>query len=280
MTQHTGNHAKKSGLALVSLTALGVVYGDVGTSPLYAFRECFQFIQATPANVLGILSLIVWTLFFVISIKYAIFIMRADKDGEGGILVLLNLLDKKNYKPAFYTVLFGIGIAGACLLYGDGMLTPAVTVLSAAEGLSVVSTTFTHAVIPITLGVLLLLFISQKQGTFRIGIAFGPIMLLWFLVIATLGIINLIKAPMVLEALNPYYGYAFFRAHGYAGYLVLGAVFLVVTGGEALYADMGHFGKTPIRLAWFVVVLPSLLLNYFGQGALVLINPTALTNPF
>lgn len=269
---------------VLALIALGIVFGDIGTSPLYAFRECFSLrygIDPVHENVLGILSLIFWSLMIVISLKYAIYVMRADNQGEGGILALLALLlpffpkDKK-----FSRVVFGLGIFGAALFYGDAMLTPAISVLSAVEGLRIASPVFHDYVVPITLGILFCFFLYQSRGTGRVGALFGPIMLLWFLTIAVLGATWIVKVPAVLESINPLYAIEFFLNNEYQSFFVLGAVFLVVTGGEALYADMGHFGKFPIRLAWFGLVLPSLLLNYFGQGALVLVRPEAVENSF
>jgi len=273
-------------LAVLSLTALGVVYGDIGTSPLYALRECFKKeygILPTPPNILGVLSLILWSLILVVSVKYIVFILRADNRGEGGILALLALLlqqkrradDKKRR-----LVLVGLGLFGAALLYGDGVITPAVSVLSAVEGIDVGTPALTHIVVPITLVILFGLFMAQRFGTARVGTAFGPIMLVWFVTIATLGVRSILTAPSVLAAANPWHGVLFFREHGIAGFLTLGAVVLCVTGGEALYADMGHFGKRPIRIAWFVAVLPALVINYFGQGAILLNQPSAASNPF
>jgi KUP system potassium uptake protein len=272
-------------LLWTSLLALGVVYGDIGTSPLYAFRASFLGsappLAATPGNVLGVLSLIFWALIVVISIKYLLLVMRADNRGEGGIVALVSLLNPRRAKPAtWHYALVSLGLFGGALLYGDGTITPAISVLSAIEGLEVATPTFDPFVIPITIGILVGLFLFQRHGTATIGAVFGPIMLTWFIVLAVLGIGGIVREPGVLFALHPLHGYEFFRAHGLAAFPVLGAVFLVVTGGEALYADMGHFGRAPIRLAWFSVVLPSLTLNYFGQGALVLSNPADITQPF
>ena len=273
-------------LAVLSLTALGVVYGDIGTSPLYALRECFKQeygITPTPANILGVLSLILWSLILVVSVKYIVFILRADNRGEGGILALLALLlqqkrraDDKSRRLA----LVALGLFGAALLYGDGVITPAISVLGAVEGLEVGAPALAHIVVPITLVILFALFMVQRYGTARVGTAFGPIMLVWFVTISAFGIRSIIAAPAVLASANPWHGLVFFSEHGIAGFLTLGAVVLCVTGGEALYADMGHFGKRPIRIAWFVAVLPALLLNYFGQGALLLREPAAASNPF
>lgn len=273
-------------LGFLSLTALGVVYGDIGTSPLYALRECFRReygILPTPGNILGVLSLILWSLILVVSIKYIVFILRADNRGEGGILALLALLLQQKRRvddTPRRTALVMLGLFGAALLYGDGVITPAVSVLSAVEGLQVSAPALGHVVVPITMLILFGLFMVQRYGTARVGTAFGPTMLLFFLTISVLGVRSVVQNPGVLAGINPWYGFVFFRDHGMAGFLTLGAVVLCVTGGEALYADMGHFGKRPIRLAWFSVVLPALVLNYFGQGALLLRTPAAASNPF
>ena len=267
-------------LLILALSALGVVYGDIGTSPLYAFRECFHgsAIKPTDANVLGILSLIFWALILVISVKYLLIILRADNGGEGGILALMELvLPEEGRKRA---VILVMGLFGAALLYGDGAITPAISVLSAIEGLNVATHFFEPYVVMITIAILLLLFLFQHRGTGRVGLIFGPVMLLWFLVLAALGIASIIKNPAVLAAVNPLHAIDFFFREGFRSFMVLGAVFLVVTGGEALYADIGHFGRAPIRLVWFSVVLPCLLLNYFGQGALLMADPSVISNPF
>ncbi|MGL4650544.1 MAG: KUP/HAK/KT family potassium transporter, partial [Caldilineaceae bacterium] len=271
-------------LALLSIAALGVVYGDIGTSPLYALRECFSGhygIEPSQANVLGVLSLIFWSLIIVITIKYVTFILRADNHGEGGILALTALatpLQRIAMSDKRWLVL--LGVLGAAMLYGDGVITPAISVLSAVEGLNIVTPFFKPYVLPIAIVILIALFMIQRGGTARIGRLFGPIMLVWFAVLAILGISHIVQAPQVLMAVNPYYGANFFIENGWHGFLVLGTVFLVVTGGEALYADMGHFGAQPIRLAWYFYVLPALVLNYFGQGSLLLRNPEAAENPF
>ena len=267
----------------LTLTTVGVVYGDIGTSPLYAMRECFfssHSVPATPANVLGVLSLIIYSLLLVISIKYIAIVMRADNQGEGGILALAALLPQREGGGPKWPILVLMGIFGAALLYGDGMITPAITVLGAVEGLKVATPLFEPYVVPVTVGILIGVFTIQRHGTDRVGRLFGPIMVLWFLVLAVLGIMWLVRAPVVLTSVDPRHAVAFFVEHRWHGFAVLGAVFLVVTGGEALYADMGHFGKRPIRLAWFSLVLPALLLNYFGQGALLLQNPAAAQQPF
>jgi KUP system potassium uptake protein len=267
-------------LAALSLGALGIVYGDIGTSPLYAMRECFHgphAIAPTPANILGVLSLIVWALLVVISIKYLLFVVRADNRGEGGILALMALVRTEKRRR---WALVALGLFGAALLYGDGVITPAISVLSAVEGLNVATTFFEPYVVPITIGILIALFLVQRKGTAGIGKVFGPIIILWFTTLGALGIRWILVEPGVLAAVNPWHGIAFFAHNGVAGFLVLGSVFLVVTGGEALYADMGHFGRSPIRIAWFGVVLPGLLLNYFGQGALLLRHPEAAEHVF
>lgn len=272
-------------LALLALGALGVVYGDIGTSPLYAFRESFHEgygLAVTGDNILGILSLIFWSLMIVISIKYIVFVMRADNRGEGGILALTALVFPPNgiqrYNRRYLLIL--LGLFGTALLYGDGMITPAISVLSAVEGLEVATPFFQPYILPITVVILVGLFLVQSQGTERVGKIFGPVTLLWFVVLALLGLGWIVQKPGVLAAINPIFAIEFFLRNGWPGFLVLGSVFLVVTGGEALYADMGHFGRTPIRLAWFAVVLPALLLNYFGQGALLMVHPEAVENPF
>jgi KUP system potassium uptake protein len=271
-------------LALLCVAALGIVYGDIGTSPLYAIRECFYGeygIEPSRANVLGVLSLVFWSLLVVVSGKYLTFILRADNHGEGGIIALLALVrPEKRTRNRRRLALVSVGLFGASLLYGDGMITPAISVMSAVEGLEVATPVFGPYVVPITIVILAGLFLIQRRGTARIGALFGPITLLWLLVIAALGIRGLLREPGVLAALDPLHGLDFLLRNRLHGYLVLGAVFLVVTGTEALYADMGHFGKRPIRLTWYVVVLPSLLLSYFGQGALVLDDPGAAENPF
>ena len=270
-------------LAILSLTALGVVYGDIGTSPLYALKECFSGphgLAPTPDNVLGVLSLTFWSLNFIISFKYVAIMLRADNRGEGGILALLALLRPKANIGGSRWVLVMLGIFGAALLYGDGIITPAISVLGAVEGLSVATHALEPYVVGISLVIIVALFLAQRFGTEGVGRIFGPVTTLWFICIAALGVYGIAKEPTVLRAVNPMYMVNFFLDQGMAGFLILAAVILVVTGGEALYADMGHFGKRPIRLAWFCIVLPALVLNYFGQGALLLQNPEARTNPF
>jgi KUP system potassium uptake protein len=275
-------HARQA-LAPLTLTALGVVYGDIGTSPLYALRECFfgsHSVPPTHENVLGVLSLIIYSLVVVISVKYIAIVMRADNDGEGGILALTALLPHSAERTGRYAPLVLLGLFGAALLYGDGMITPAITVLGAVEGLKVATPLFEAYVVPTTVAILVVVFAIQRFGTHRVGVLFGPVMLIWFLTLALLGVRWIVREPIVLGAIDPSHAVTFFRQHGLHGVAVLGAVFLVVTGGEALYADMGHFGKRPIRIAWFVLVLPALLVNYFGQGAMLLLNPQAAAQPF
>ncbi|HEX6534884.1 MAG TPA: potassium transporter Kup [Gemmatimonadaceae bacterium] len=274
-------------LAALSLTALGVVYGDIGTSPLYAMKECFNPATGgvTPSieNVYGVLSLIVWALTLIVSVKYILFILRADNRGEGGILALLALIQQKLHRRADsmrIAFLVTLALFGAALLYGDGVITPAITVLGAIEGLKVATPVFTPFVVPLSALILFTLFMFQRHGTTRIGSVFGPVMLLWFLAIAVLGAVEIAREPTILRAINPWYGVLFFVHNGTPGFFILGAVVLVVTGAEALYADMGHFGRRPIRVAWFLAVFPALLLNYFGQGALLLRDSSAAADPF
>jgi KUP system potassium uptake protein len=267
------------------LATLGVVYGDIGTSPLYALRECFQErygIAPTEPNVLGVLSLVFWSLTVVVSVKYLAFIMRADNRGEGGIFALLALIPQPaDPRPSRITrAIVPLALFGAALLYGDGVITPAISVLSAVEGLSVATTAATPVVVPLTVAILVLLFLVQRRGTAGIGRVFGPITLAWFAAIALLGLAQVVRNPAVLAAVNPLHAARFFAEHGLRAFLVLGAVVLVVTGTEALYADMGHFGPGPIRMGWFAVVFPALILNYFGQGALLLEQPELVQNPF
>ncbi len=265
----------------VTLTALGIVFGDVGTSPLYAMRECFgpHGVAPTHAHVMGVLSLIFWSLTLVISIKYLAFVMRADNRGGGGILALMALATSGAPRRT-NTAIVLLGLFGAALLYGDGMITPAISVMSAVEGLGVAAPSLTRFVEPITVIILVALFLFQRRGTAGVGAIFGTVTLLWFVVIGALGALHIADEPQVLEALSPVHGALFLAETGPRGFLVLGAVFLVVTGAEALYADMGHFGKQPIRAGWFGVVFPALLLNYLGQGAVLLDDPSAAVNPF
>lgn len=285
--QHVEPRPTGKRLGFLSLTALGIVYGDIGTSPLYALQQCFiskeHTLAVTTANVYGILSLIIWLLVLVVAIKYLVYIMRADNRGEGGILALLALIlqeERRRTDSKRRMLLVGLGLFGAALLYGDGMITPAISVMSAVEGLNVATPAFEKLVVPLSMVILFVLFMAQRFGTGRVGTAFGPIMALWFVSIATLGVVEIAREPRILLALNPWHGVQFFVANGRIGFLTLGAVVLAVTGAEALYADMGHFGKRPIRLAWFALVLPALLMNYMGQGALLLRDPTAVSNPF
>jgi KUP system potassium uptake protein len=270
-------------LARLALGALGVVYGDIGTSPLYAVRECFSGthgVAPTPGNVLGVISLVFWAMTFVVTFKYLAFVMRADNRGEGGILALLALAGAADRARPLGSVLLLVGLFGTALLYGDGIITPAISVLGALEGVAVAAPAFSHVVVPATVVILALLFLFQKRGTSAVGAVFGPVTLVWFLCISVLGARGIAADPSVLRALSPVHGIAFFVENGWHGFLVLGAVVLVITGGEALYADMGHFGKRPIRVAWLAVAMPALLLNYLGQGALLLRDPAAAQNPF
>lgn len=270
---------------MLTLAALGVVFGDIGTSPLYTIKEVFSLgthpVPLTAANIYGILSLIVWALIMVVSMKYVAFIMRADNRGEGGIMALLSLASRSAVdNPKKQRLIMLLGILGACMFYADGMITPAISVLSAVEGLEFTATQLHPWVVPITLCILLLLFWSQSKGTATVGAFFGPIMLIWFGTLATLGLISILKNLAILNALNPFYAIDFLLNSPWIGFVALGAVVLAVTGAEALYADMGHFGRVPIRIAWFGFVLPALILNYFGQGALILSNPETIKNPF
>jgi KUP system potassium uptake protein len=275
-------HPQKSRVPFLVLAALGVVYGDIGTSPLYALRECFAGthpIPVTPENVLGVLSLIFWSLIITVSVKYLLFVMRADNQGEGGILALVALVRSKVGKQA-HVVLIAIGLFGAALLYGDGMITPAISVLSAVEGLGVATDIFEPFIVPITVTILIGLFLVQSRGTAGIGRVFGPVMILWFVTLALLGLPWIGRNPTVLSSINPSHALTFLTSHGLASFPTLGAVFLSVTGAEALYADMGHFGRRPIRIAWFALVLPALVINYLGQGALLLGEPEGDLHPF
>ncbi|MGZ5097512.1 MAG: potassium transporter Kup [Usitatibacter sp.] len=271
-------------LALLVVGAIGVVFGDIGTSPLYALKTAFgpeHHIPLTPDNVMGILSLIVWSMVWVITIKYLFVMMRADNNGEGGILALLALaLRETRADPTTKWVVISIGIFGAAMFYGDSMITPAISVLSAVEGLEVATPVFSPFVIPITIAVIVALFFIQSHGTAKVGSFFGPVTIVWFIAIAASGIAQISRNPVVLAALKPEYAVDFMFAYPTLGFLVLGAVFLALTGGEALYNDMGHFGKRPIRIAWIALVFPALLLNYFGQAAFVLSDPAGIRNPF
>ena len=282
MSQNTESRGQH--LAPLTLAALGVVYGDIGTSPLYAVKEVFAGqhpVPITPDNVIGILSILFWALMIVVTLKYVTFIMRANNKGEGGIIALMALaLRNSEDSSRRRQIVIALGMFGAALFYGDGVITPAISVLSAVEGLEVIAPSFDNFVIPITLVVLLALFLIQRHGTASIGYLFGPVMLLWFASLGVMGVLNIADHPAVLMAVSPYYGLRFLAEHPLMGYLSLAAVVLVLTGAEALYADMGHFGQRPIQIAWIGLVLPALLLNYFGQGALLLANPEAIDNPF
>jgi KUP system potassium uptake protein len=275
--------SSKSSLSALTLGAIGIVYGDIGTSVLYAVKTVFAtgHVDLNPANIYGILSIFFWTLTVIVSLKYVMLVLRADNHGEGGTAALLALASNAvKDKPVLRRRLLVVGMFGAALFYGDGVITPAISVLSAVEGMEIVSPAFTQYVIPLTLGILLLLFIVQKRGTAGIGKFFGPITLLWFVAIAVLGALQIADNPAILKALSPHYALLFMWGSPGTAFLILGAIVLCVTGAEALYADMGHFGKRPIQLAWFYVVMPALTLNYFGQGALLLSTPEAVQNPF
>ena len=275
--------SKKSSLAALTVGAIGVVYGDIGTSVLYSIKEVFGsgHVPFTPDNVYGILSIFFWTLTVIVSLKYVTLVLRADNNGEGGLIAMLALASTAvQDRPQLRKMLLLVGIFGTSLFYGDGVITPAISVLSAVEGLEVISPTFTKAVIPTTLVILFGLFALQRHGTAGIGKFFGPITIVWFAVLAVLGISQIVTHPTILWALSPHYALMFMWTNPGVTFIILGAVVLCVTGAEALYADLGHFGKKPIRLAWFSVVMPSLVLNYFGQGALLLNNPAAVKNPF
>jgi KUP system potassium uptake protein len=287
-TQHRHVEADPRGrrLAVMMLTALGIVFGDIGTSPLYTIRECFAVthgLRPTVANVYGILSLIVWSLVLVVVVKYLVFILRADNRGEGGVLAMLALLLQRQHRKRERrrrAVLVVLGVFGTALLYGDGMITPAISVLGAVEGLQVAAPALERFVVVATVAILFALFMFQRYGTSRVGKTFGPITLVWFVTIGILGLVEVAREPQILAAVNPWYALRFFLQNGFVGFATLGAVFLAVTGAEALYADIGHFGKKPIRRAFLAFVLPALLLNYFGQGALLLRTPSAIENPF
>jgi KUP system potassium uptake protein len=281
-TAHS-QHATPRAIAALTLGALGVVYGDIGTSPLYALKEVFHggHVAPTPDNILGVLSLIFWTMTIVVSLKYVLLILRADNNGEGGLIAMLALATHAvRDRPQLHRTLMIIGMFGTAIFYGDGVITPAISVLSAIEGLEIAAPRLHHFVLPLTLLVLTGLFAVQRFGTGGIGKAFGPITLVWFGALVALGLPHIVGNPGVLAALNPLYAFQFFAAQPLIAFIGLGAVVLCVTGGEALYADMGHFGKLPIRIAWYAFVMPALVVNYFGQGAMLLQNPTAIENPF
>jgi KUP system potassium uptake protein len=285
LPQGHGGRPAPTGKALLGLAlgALGVVYGDIGTSPLYALKECFgghHHVDPTRDNVLGVLSLVFWAMTFVVTFKYLTFVMRADNRGQGGILALMALVGQKDISKKGRSALLVLGLFGAALLYGDGVITPAISVLGAVEGVAVAAPGLAHLVVPIAVVLLVLLFSFQRRGTATVGAVFGPVMVVWFVTIAVLGIRGIAYEPHVLGAVNPAHAAGFFLRNGGTGFLVLGAVVLVITGGEALYADMGHFGKRPIRVAWLVFAMPAIVLNYFGQGAMILRDPSAARNPF
>ncbi len=272
---------RKQRLSRLAVAAIGVVYGDIGTSPLYTLKECFgeaHGLAITPPNVLGLLSLVLWALMVVVTAKYVLFIMRADNRGEGGVLALMELAEKA--KGGRSWLVLGAGLFGASLFFADGMITPAISVLSAVEGLTILAPTFHSYVVPLALAVLIGLFWFQRRGTEKVGAWFGPVMILWFATLAALGAIQIFRNPAVLAAIDPRYALAFFAANGFVGFAALGGVVLAITGAEALYADMGHFGASPVRVGWFSFVFPSLALNYMGQSALVLGSPEAAHNPF
>ncbi|MCI0449200.1 MAG: potassium transporter Kup [Chlorobi bacterium] len=280
---NTHNNKSLKYLLYLSLGAVGIIYGDIGTSPLYAIKECFSPQHGLPINhnnILGVLSLIFWSLIIIVTIKYHLLIIRLDNEGEGGIMALMELVRPKKGKGVSYLIIITLGLFGASLLYGDGILTPAISVLSAVEGLNVATPFFEPYIIPLTLIILFTLFYFQKRGTSKVGSIFGPITSIWFLTLATLGVSSIIQNPEVLSSVNPVYAVNFFVENKFLGFIVLGSVFLVVTGGEALYADIGHFNHKAIQIAWFFLAMPSLLLNYFGQGALLLRRPETVVNPF
>lgn len=283
MSNPSHPHVHQSGLLPLMIGAIGIVYGDVGTSPLYTMKEIFNgphAVEASSDNVLGILSLIFWALVAVISVKYVLFVMRAHNRGEGGIMALMALALRHRNQRRQRNIIIALGLFGTALFYGDGIITPAISVLSAVEGLQVAAPGLERYVLPITIGVLIALFMFQSRGTSKVGLLFGPIMLAWFSVLAWLGWQSILQNPTVLEALNPWYGFNFCLRNGWHAFLAMGAVVLALTGAEALYADMGHFGKRPIEVAWFAFIFPALASNYFGQGALLLRDPTAIANPF
>ncbi|AJP57848.1 potassium transporter Kup [Pandoraea vervacti] len=284
MTQNIRHGQRPQAMPALMVAAIGVVFGDIGTSPLYALKECFDPQHGIPFNqqaVFGIISLLFWALVIVVSLKYVLFVMRADNRGEGGVLALMALsLRSVRAGSRWASVLMMLGMFGACMFYGDAVITPAISVMSAVEGLEIAAPSLTKFVLPITIVILIILFSMQKSGTAKVGRLFGPVMVLWFVILGVLGVYNMVLAPEIIKAINPYYGIHFIRTHALQAYIVLGSVFLVLTGAEALYADMGHFGIRPIRFAWSFLVFPALALNYFGQGALLLSNPKAIENPF
>jgi KUP system potassium uptake protein len=281
---HHNTQDHQGSLPALTLAATGVVFGDIGTSPLYALKECFSPDHGIPFSVegvYGILSMVFWAFLIVVSLKYVLFVMKANNNGEGGILALMALALRtvpQNSKRSLAIIM--LGVFGACMFYGDAVITPAISVLSAVEGLEIVSPEFARFVIPITLAILIFLFLIQRSGTHVVGTLFGPVMLIWFVVLGAMGVYNIVDNPHVLVAIRPIYAIQFLLEHSLQAFIVLGAVFLVLTGAEALYADMGHFGAKPIRLAWFFITMPALLLNYFGQGAMLIAHPEAISNPF
>ena len=284
MSQTASPAQGRSRLGLLCLTALGIVFGDIGTSPLYALRECFESSpqNVNPESVLGVLSLIIWTLTLMISVQYVTLVMKADKEGEGGILALMCVAfpdGKDKWQTPVAKLMLALGVFGATLLYGDGIITPAISVISAVEGVGVAAPSLAPYIIPITCGILIALFSVQRFGTAKVGTAFGPITLIWFVVLAALGIRWILERPVVFQAFNPWLGIKFLLTHGHESIVVLSGVFLTVTGGEALYADMGHMGRRPIALSWYALVKPALILNYLGQGALLLTNPENIRDP-
>ncbi|WP_338910603.1 potassium transporter Kup [Mycetohabitans rhizoxinica] len=279
-----GHPIRTQPLPTLAVAAIGVVFGDIGTSPLYALKEAFSpqhGIALTPEGILGVISLLFWAIVIVVSLKYVLFVMRADNDGEGGVLALMALALRGFARDGKWIgVLMAFGIFGACMFYGDAVITPAISVMSAVEGLEIAAPSLARYVLPITLLILIALFMLQKHGTEVVGRLFGPVMIVWFVTLALLGLYHIATAPRVIAALNPWYAIRFMHDHAVQAYHVLGSVFLVLTGAEALYADMGHFGAKPIRVAWYGMVMPALVLNYFGQGALLLSDPSAIQNPF
>ena len=278
MVKHKTENQKLSKLII---GAIGVVYGDIGTSPLYALKACFTTygLAISTPNIFGILSLIIWSLFIVVSLKYICLIMRADNHGEGGVLTLTTLC-ARNKASKMHKIIFSLGILATAFFYGDGVITPAISVISALEGLSVISSDFNPYIVPLSVALLIVLFVAQKKGSSKIGATFGPIMIIWFVLIGILGLVQIVKTPNILHALNPYYGFSFLLEHKLAGLLTFGTIVLVLTGAEALYADLGHFNKKSIRISWFALIFPSLILNYCGQGALLLNDPKTIENSF
>ena len=288
ISSHSNGHSPNgtspapAGLFALALGSIGVVYGDIGTSPLYAFREALyaggHHLEAHPSDVIGIVSLILWTLFVIVTLKYVVILLRADNEGEGGTLSLMALAQRAIGRRSRF--IFFFGVAGASLFYGDALITPAISVLSAVEGLSLITDKVDPFILPITIAIIIGLFAMQSRGTASVARWFGPLTLIWFVVMALGGLHHIADEPRIFNAFNPYTGVDFLIHNGRSGLVALGAVFLAVTGAEALYADLGHFGKNPIRYAWMVVVFPALALNYLGQGALILAHPEAVENPF